>query len=193
MYIKIGAPNWVNELRQATTSLGDGFWSRFVPVSNVELQKLEGQVDRKLPDDFKEFYKSIGCGSFEPGVCFYSPDDIVSSIGAPIYYVLGSLFPGQEWATADQHRQLWLSRGANNPALEKFTDEALTLGGVKLYDLLQFGIDGSCCYYQLYVGPDPAPFRYCLLTDSGTIEEETFSFSDVLEGILVSRMSTRSE
>ena len=42
----------------------------------------------------------------------------------------------------------------------------LTLGDVKLYDLLQFGSNGCCCYHQLYVGPEPAPLRYCLLTDS---------------------------
>ena len=91
---------------------------------------------------------------------------------------------GQEWANEDQHRQLWLSRGFENPKPDLFTEKALSLNGVKLYDLLQFGADGSGCYHQLYVGPEPAPFRYCLLTDSGAFEDIAHSFSDALERMI---------
>jgi hypothetical protein len=189
MNIRIGSPNWLSELKRATKTLGDDFWSRFTPVSEAGLDNIEAQIGRNLPDDFREFYKSVGFGTFEPGIGLYSPNDIISCIGAPIYFVLGSLTPGQEWATADEHRNLWLSRGTDNPSSARFTGESLTLNGVKLYDLLQFGIDGSGCYYQLYVGPDPAPFRYCLLTDSSTIEEKSASLSSVLERIFEEHIS----
>ena len=184
IHIKIGSANWTNELILATKQLGDGFWTRFTPISSEDLEKLESQINRKLPDEFKNFYHLIGFGSFEPGNGFYSPKDIVQCLGAPIYFVRGSRIPGSEWATEEEHRQLWLSRGVKNPDPDLFTEDVLTLDGVKLYDLLQFGADGNCCYHQLYVGPDPAPFRYCLLTDSGTIENRAPSFSYALEEMI---------
>jgi hypothetical protein len=184
MGIRIGSPNWHGDLLNSTRHLGKDFWSRFTPVSQTELKALERQIGRTLPDEFKEFYYRIGHGEFEPGDGFYSPTDIVACLGAPVYFILGSLTPGEEWATDDQHRRLWVSRGTENPKPDSFTDVALTLGGIKLYDLLQFGADGSACYHQLYVGPEPAPFRYCLLTDSGTIEDMASSFSEAVEAII---------
>ena len=46
--------------------------------------------------------------------------------------------PGREWATVFEQTDLWLSRGRRNPDPQRFTEDVLTLDGVKLYDLLQF-------------------------------------------------------
>jgi hypothetical protein len=187
MQIQIGSQNWRKDLINFTSHLGNGFWDRFTPVSEQRLKLLELEIGRRLPDDFREFYRLVGYGDFEPGSGFYSPDDpddIVACLGAPIYFVLGSATPGEEWATEEQHRFLWTTRGNENPNPHAFTEEALTLNGVKLYDLLQFGSNGSGCYHQLYIGPDPIPFRYCLLTDSGTIENVALSFSEALRDII---------
>lgn len=181
MKIQIGAPNWIEDLKEITHPLGSNLWSAFTQVGKAELDELERQIHRKLPDEFQEFYRSIGYGSFPFGGGFYSPSDILACLGAPVYFLLGSLTPGREWATEEDHRRLWLTRGAMNSAPDKFTDVALTFAGIKLYDLLQFGSDGYCCYHQLYVGPEPAPFRYCLLTDSLTMEDESPSLSRALE------------
>jgi hypothetical protein len=184
MMIQIGSPNWIEDLKETTSPLGSDFWSNFVQASEAQLNELEKQAGRKLPDEFRELYRSIGYGSFSLGGGFYSPDDIIVGLGAPIYFVLGSLFSGKEWATEEEHRQLWLTRGAVNPNPGKFTDTALTLEEVKLYDLMQFGSDGCCCYHQLYMGPEPAPFQYCLLTDYGKIEDKSPSVSLALEKIV---------
>lgn len=184
MAIQIGSPNWVEGLREVTNPLGSDFWSGFCRVGEAELDELERQIRRKLPDEFREFYRSIGYGSFPFGGGFYSPSDIVACLGAPIYFILGSRTPGREWATEEDHRRLWLTRGAMNPTPERFTNTALTFEGAKLYDLLQFGSNGCCCYHQLYVGPEPASFRYCLLTDSLTMEDKSLSLSLALERIV---------
>ncbi len=189
MHIQIGSPNWQDDLINSTRRLGDGFWDHFTSVADDQLIMLEKRIGRRLPDEFKEFYRLIGYGSFGPGDGFYSPEDIVACLGAPIFFIRGSLTPGKEWATEDQHKRLWMSRGKENPNPNAFTEEVLTLNGVKLYDLLQIGADGSACYHQLYVGPDPAPFRYCLLTDSGTIENAALSFFEALENIIEDHLS----
>jgi len=182
--IQIGSPNWVKHLKEATNSLGNEFWSGFTQVDEAGLDELEKGIGRKLPEEFREFYRSVGYGAFSRGGGFYSPDDIIACLGAPIYFVLGSLMAGQEWATEEEHRQLWLTQGAVNPNPDEFTDDALTLENVKLYDLLQFGSDGCCCYHQLYVGPEPSPFQYCLLTEDQTIEDRCSSFSLALDKII---------
>ena len=184
MKIQIGAPNWIEDLKEITNPLGSDFWYAFTQVSKAELDELERQIRRKLPDEFQEVYRSIGYGSFPFGGGFYSPSDILACLGTPIYFLLGSLTLNREWATEEDHRSLWLTHGAINPAPDKFTDATLTFEGVKLYDLLQFGSDGCCCYHQLYVGPEPAPFRYCLLTDSQKMEDKSPSLSHALERIV---------
>jgi hypothetical protein len=184
MNIEIGSDNWKNRLFIATRKLGDDFWNRFQKVSIKELEKLEYKINRKLTGEFKEFYRIIGYGSFEPGNGFYSPEDIIACLGAPIYFIRGSLVSGSEWATEEEHRKLWRSHGIENPNPRLFTQEKLALDEINLYDLLQFGADGNGCYHQLYVGPEPAPFRYCLLTDSGTMENKSPSFSIALEKMI---------
>lgn len=93
--------------------------------------------------------------------------------------------PGKEWAPLDQQVDLWLTRGRNNPDPDEFTEDALTLDGVRLYDLLQIGSDGCCGYHQLYVGPEPAPLRYCLLTEVQEMEDRAATFSGGLEAMLL--------
>lgn len=184
MRIQIGSPHWVQDLKQITVPLGADFWDDFVPADESELKQLEKQIGRRLPDEFRELYRSVGYGQFSWGGGFYSPADIVACLGAPVYFVLGSCFSGQEWATEEEHRRLWITRGNFNPAPRRFTDDNLTFEDVKLYDLLQFGSNGSCCYHQLYLGPEPAPFRYCLLTPDPTMEDKTPTLSLALEKIV---------
>ena len=180
----IGRRGWVDELKSMTAPLGEDFWSNCTPCSAQDILALEQKIGRPLPPDFVEFYRTIGYGEVSEGGGFFSPEEILKCIGATIYFVLGSLTPGEEWCTEEEHRQLWLTRGLINPLPDRFTEEALTINGTRLYDLLQVGSNGCCCYHQLYVGPEQGAFQYCLLTDSQTIEDEAESFSAGLEKIL---------
>jgi hypothetical protein len=182
----IGANDWLRELKQLTEPLGSEFWADFRPASEEQMSEAERQIRRKLDPEFREFYRTVGYGQFSMGGGFDQPEDLIRGAGPAIYFITGSLTPGAEWATEEQHTDLWLSRGGRNPNPSRFTAEALTLDGVKLYDLLQFGSNGSCCYHQLYVGPDPAPLRYCLLTDSQEMNDRASSFSEGLEKIIAS-------
>ena len=182
--LRIGATGWLNDLRAITEPLASDFWAAFTPASERELQTVESQLGRTLDPEFREFYRTIGYGDFPKFGQFNSPDELVLGAGPAIFFITGSLTPGKEWATVDEHQRLWISRSRENPNPSKFTDETLTLNGVKLYDLLQFGSNGCCCYHQLYVGPEPAPLRYCLLTDSQTMEDQSATFSEGLERII---------
>jgi SMI1 / KNR4 family (SUKH-1) len=187
--LQIGTGNWVKVLKEMTEPLGWRFWAGFTVATENELRTVERKVGRKLDPEFREFYRTIGYGRFhDKHGCFWglfcSPEELVYDVSCPIYFITGSKSPGREWATDEQHTQLWLSRGKTNPNRKEFTEDVLTLNGVKLYDLLQFGNNGHCCYHQLYVGPDPAPLRYCLLTDSQEMEDRSSSFSEGLQKIL---------
>ncbi|HET6879140.1 MAG TPA: hypothetical protein VFI31_03230 [Pirellulales bacterium] len=190
---RIGTADWIGELYQMTEPLGRNFWSDFRPASESRLQNAEQQLGRKLDPEFCEFYCTIGYGSF-PGLegQFVAPEEFIYGAGPAIYFITGSLTPGKEWATPEQHARLCLSCGQDNPNPGRFTEESLTLNGVKLYDLLQFGSNGSCCYHQLYVGPEPAPLRYCLLTDSRAMEDKAASFSEGLEKVIGFYLSNMS-
>ena len=100
--------------------------------------------------------------------------------------------PGEEWASLEEHSRLWISRGRENPDPTHFTEDALTLEGVKLYDLLPFGSDGACGYYHLYLGPEPAPFRFGLISSLDTIESAR-TFSDALLRILEFHLGERED
>ncbi len=183
--LRIGTHGWVKTLKEITDPLGPDFWSGFKPASESELRKAEAELGRKLDPEFREFYRKVGYGDFPSfGGQFLAPDELILGAGPAIYFITGSLTPGAEWASPEQHKRLWLSRGAENPDPRRFTEEVLTLDGVKLYDLVQFGSNGCCCYHQLYIGPEPAPLRYCLLTDSQEMEDRAASFSEGLEKIL---------
>lgn len=177
MVFEIGCVGWTDVVRSLTAPLGSAFWSSFRPASASDIQRIESSIDRKLPGDFIEFYRTIGYGSFSKGGKIYSPDEILASLGAPIYFVLGSLTPGKEWCSEEAHRRLWLSRGIENPEPSRFTGQALTLNRVSLLDLLQVGSNGCSCYHQIHVGPEPRRIGYCLLTESQTLEDEAPNFS----------------
>jgi len=182
--LDIGALNWVRDLKEITEPLGSDFWSRFTPATESELRCAEKQLSRRLDPELREFYRTIGYGAFPQYGQFYAPHDFIHGAGAAIYFITGSLSPGAEWATEEEHLKLWLSRGRVNPDPLRFTDDILTFDGVKLYDLLEFGSNGCSCYHQLYVGPTPAPLRYCLLTDSQEMEDRAATFSEGLWKIL---------
>lgn len=186
--IQIGTTNWFQTLKAITEPLGPDFWSAFTPAAESELRSAEKQLGRTLDAEFREFYRTVGYGPFPNCGEFSAPTEFILGAGPAIYFITGSLSPGDEWATEDEHTKMWLSRGAANPNPERFTDDILTLDGVKLYDLLQFGSNGCCCYHQLYVGPDPAPLRYCLLTDSQEMEDRAATFSEGLWRILQFQM-----
>ncbi len=182
--LQIGTRNWLRALKTLTAPLGTDFWSGFTPATESELRSAEKQLARTLDPEFREFYRTVGYGPFPSYGQFSAPHEFIQGAGPAIYFITGSLSPGDEWATEEEHTQLWLSRGHENPDPKRFTDEVLTLDGVKLYDLMQFGSNGCCCYHQLYVGPEPAPLRYCLLTDSQEMEDRAATFSEGLWRIL---------
>jgi hypothetical protein len=178
----IGQASWAEQIRYYTTELNPDYWARFRPLSAEEIAGIERSVARRLPEDFKEFLRVFGCGDFpDPyGGDIYSPEDFVQSCYGHLLMALGS----SQWATDEEHRRLYLTRGAFNPAPEKFTEAALLFENVNLLDLLQFGTNGSCCYHQLYVGEQMGPVGYFLLTPEETMEDEAPSFSEGLKLIL---------
>ena len=173
--------NWIKELKVGEKSV---LWKDFQAASDEELQAVEKFIGRSLPEEFRDFYQEIGYGMWPSklGGGIYSPDEIMEVIGAPIYFVLGSLFPGSEWATEAQHRDLWLTRGEINPDPEMFTEEILRFQGISLLDLLQIGTDGSAGYQMLNL-EDQSPIKYLLIYESTEIEFVSESFRDGIRQI----------
>jgi hypothetical protein len=171
--------DWIEQLKSGKKA---GLWAGFQPATELEIEALESAISRSLPDDFRQFYSRIGYGPWPEsyGGDIYSPEDFLQTVGAPLYFVLGSLFPGDEWGTREQHAQLWLSKGLSNPAPTKFTPEALMYHGVKLIDLLQIGTDGCAGYQMIHLG-SPSPIGYMVIPESGEPELVCASFK---EGIL---------
>jgi hypothetical protein len=182
--LQIGTGNWLRTLKSITEPLGSDFWSGFIPATESELRSAEKQLGRTLDAEFREFYRTVGYGNFPYYGDFCAPEEFIRGAGPAIYFLTGSLSPGDQWATEEEHARLWLSRGRDNPNPKRFTEDVLTFDGVKLYDLLQFGSNGCCCYHQLFVGPEPTSLRYCLLTDSGTMEDRSVTFSEAICRIL---------
>jgi hypothetical protein len=165
--------DWTDELQVSDKS---SLWSAFTKATPGDLLEIEGSIRRPLPEDFRSFYQRIGYGPWpnrRGGI--YSPRDIIATIAAPIYFALGSLFPGAEWATEAQHRELWLSRGTTNPDPHKFTEQALTFHGMSLLDLLQIGTDGSGGYQMLNLS-DSSPIKYLVVYESTEIDMPSPSF-----------------
>jgi hypothetical protein len=133
-------------------------WARFQRATEHEIAALQTTISRTFPNDFRKFYSRIGYGPWPEsyGGNIYSPDEIIQTLGAPIYFVLGSLFPGKEWASKEQHVQLWLSKGESNPAPTKFSTTALAYHGVNLTDLLQIGTDGCAGYQMIHLVNSPS-------------------------------------
>ena len=167
---------WIDELQSGKKA---ELWSEFHPVREQDVEALEVELGRSLPIDFKEFYQKIGYGRWPDkfGGGIYSPDEILEVVGAPIYYVLGSLFPGKEWASAAEHRKLWLSRGGFNPNPQRFSTKSLEFYGMNLLDLLQIGSDGSACYQMLNLSESSAN-KYVVICESTEVELVAESFRD---------------
>ena len=175
--IRIGEPGWVEWLDDFTSSFSPGYWDGFVPCPLKDISECEAAIGRTLPDDFKQFLTEIGAGSF-PGRNWnriWTPSEIARGIHGPLWMILGS----SGWATEEDHREFYRTRGAFNPAPDLFTPEALRTLGFNLLDLVQIGSDGSCGYHNLYVGPPPRPFGCCTLHTS-SIERRFADFSEFL-------------
>jgi hypothetical protein len=177
----IGVGDWVDEILTLTGKINPSYWKDFRPVTGAEITNVEQQVKRHLPADFQLFWQTFGCGSFpEPfGGNIYTPEDVCIACHGPLLMKLGSA----EWASEEDQRHFYRSRGGFNPAPKKFTARAVVLEDVNLLDLLQVGTDGCCCYHQLFVGLQPGPFGYCLLT-ADVIEDRAASFSEGLRLVL---------
>jgi hypothetical protein len=183
----IGEGSWADEIRFYTSELNPKYWADFKPLSAGEIVSIEQNVRRRLPEDFKEFLRIFGCGRFpEPyGGNVYAPDDFVRGCCGHLYMILGS----SEWATDEDYRRFYVTRGAFNPGPRKYSEEDLLFENVNLLDLLQFGTNGGCCYHQVYVGEGKGPLGYCLLTPEKTMEDEAPSFSDGLKLILTHHLN----
>ena len=161
------------------------FWDGFTPVSESNIEKLECEINRKLPEDFKYFYSHIGFGYFPDSVGgdIQSPEEIINNCHAPYYFVTGSMTSGEEWASNEAQRRFYITYGKENPNPKMFSKESMFLDGVFILDLIQIGSDGCCCYHQLNVG-EQSEFKYCLLTDSSEIENKAISFYEGLSNYL---------
>jgi hypothetical protein len=176
----IGQRGWADQVRRFTDDVSPDYWNDFTAVSDAELASLERSLNRRLPEDFREFLKTFGCGSFtEFGGNIYSPDDMIAACPGPLWMRLGS----SDWASEDAHRCYYISRGRENPDPQRFTSAAINQFGFSLLDLLQIGTDGGCGYLQVFVGDRPGPFGYCVLHET-EVEDKLPTFSDGLFSIV---------
>jgi hypothetical protein len=173
--ITIGEENWVQKYKALTDPHFPDFWLHFEPVSEKELRKLELSINRTLDPEFKEFYRSIGYGEFPNDTLFYAPTEIFEQLWVPITFNTGA---NEDYATEEQIIKMWLTKGETNPVPNYLTDEMITLGEAKLYDLLPYGTDQAGTIHMLYVGSEPAPFR-CALNSCASLDDmmPTFSLS----------------
>jgi hypothetical protein len=176
-------PDWIDAVKSWGEQLHQDYWSHFKPVRESEIRACEDQLKRTFPPDFRAFLVNVGSGPFPErfGGAIYSPAEIWEGCPGPLWMLLGST----DWASPEEHRRLYATRGAFNPAPDRFTKETLNYQGVSLFDLLQIGSNGSCCYHQLCLGSAAGNFGYCLLTPEGTIEDKEPSFTDGLRRIIV--------
>ncbi|WP_165067941.1 SMI1/KNR4 family protein [Paludisphaera rhizosphaerae] len=198
----VGCGDWVREMRAFTDPFDPHYWDDFHPHTTDEIDECERMVNRRLPADFRAFLLRVGSGNFSRGGGIYTPEEIVLACPGPFYSLLGS----SEWATPEEHHRLYASRGTENPRPDRFTEEAVSFGGLNLFDLLQVGYDGNGGYIVLHLAP-PAPptswisnlrrfrirsltqarlprsFGYGLLVPED-VEERLPSFSDGLKAFL---------
>ena len=178
---EIGKGDWKKQIFEIGYGIDKKFWNGINKVTLSDFHMIENAINRKLPEDFKQFYSEIGYGHFpfDFGHSFYSPSEIIDNCHAPVYFVTGSMIPNAEWAKNEEQRKFYISHGINNPNPAKFTKEVLIFDNINLLDLVQFGADGSCCYHQLYTG-NAKNIGYCLLTGYA-IENIGISFSSALK------------
>ncbi|HEX8323071.1 MAG TPA: SMI1/KNR4 family protein [Tepidisphaeraceae bacterium] len=178
----IGHPTWTTAVRRLTDQISTDYWQDFQQVSEAEIVSLEATLNRRLPNDLRQFLMAFGRGSFtEFGGDIYSPDDMIAACPGPMWMLLGSV----EWASDEAHRRYYISRGQENPDPARFTAAAMNQLGVPLLDLLQIGTNGSCGYLQVNVGNRAWPFGYCVLQESEEVDDKLPSFSDGLYSILI--------
>lgn len=158
----------LEEIIQLGEALDSDYWTQLTPASPQDLEQIESCLEIELPEDFKEFYTEIGWGLFpEPyGGGIDSPDEIISDVSVPIYFVSGSRTPGEEWASVEAHERLWISKGRLNPDPKRFTREAMDLEGVMLWDLLSVGWDGTGGHHNICVGEEAGSYEYCMIHQS---------------------------
>jgi hypothetical protein len=178
----IGRGSWAEEIRYYTAEIAPNYWSDFRVLSLEEVAGIEREVQRRLPEDFKEFLRTFGYGRFPKPYHgnIYGPEEFVHGCHGHLFLILDS----SRWASRDEQRQFYVTRGGYNPAPNEYTRESLLFNRIDLLDLLQIGTNGMCCYHQVYVGEKPGPFGYCLLTPERTAEDQTPSFSEGLKTIL---------
>ena len=178
----IGISGWEARLEAATSNFGASFWTRFTPVSAAEVASLEATLNRTLPADFRCFLAMIGAGDFpdEFGGGIFDPGEIIEGCAGPLLMHLGS----GPWATDEEHRAFYVSRGANNPNPAKFVSGVTDFRGIDLLDLVQMGYDGMSCYYQLFCEGAASGTGFCRITPEQTLEDKCRSFSGGLWMIL---------
>src|SRR6188768_1300690 len=110
----IGREQWVQQIKYFTTELNPDYWKDFKLCTAEEIATIERETKRTLPDDFKEFLRVFGYGSFIwPYMgAIYDPEDLIGVCYAHFFTFLQS----GDWASPEELRQFYVSRGAFNPA-----------------------------------------------------------------------------
>jgi hypothetical protein len=183
-FVPIGSGGWEEKLRAQGAELDPAFWAGFKPAPASEIERIERSLQRTLPEDFKLFLRHVGSGNFpwNLGGGIFTPDEIIVGCSGPLWMLKGS----SGWATEDEHRRFYATRGAENPNPAKFTRGVTMHGDIDLLDLVQIGDDGLGCYYQL-VCPPLAKKRlgFCKITPSEKMEDCCASFSEGLHNLMV--------
>ena len=78
-------------------------------------------------------------------------------------------------------RRLYISRGAENPAPDRITEDVFLLDDLNVLDLFIVGDDGACGYHALFVGRQPGPLGYCNIAPGPSIVDRAKDFSEGLE------------
>ncbi len=101
----------------AGENLSSDYWAGYTPATETEVARIEEHLNIVLPADFREFYLQVGWGHNpqSSGGAIYSPDDLICECSVPIYFVTGSRFVGDPWASLQEHEAFWISKGRNNP------------------------------------------------------------------------------
>ncbi len=180
--IIIGTQGWEAELEAATSGLVKDLWAGFTPVSPDDIASLEAAIKRTLPADLRSFLAKIGAGDFpdEFGGGIFNPSEIVEGCAGPLLMLLGS----SPWATDEDQRAFYTSRGAFNPNPVKFVSGITYYNGVDLLDLVQVGYDGMSCYYQVFCEGASSGTGFCRITPEQTLGDRCVSFSEGLRMIL---------
>lgn len=180
--INIGRSGWEERVNKITCELHPDFWNGFRPVPHEEICSVEKTLNRKLPQDFIKFLEVFGAGNFpdEFGGDIYSPQEIIDGCAGPLLMLLGS----DSWASADEQRKFYTSRGVLNPNPSRFVNDVTVYNGIDLLDLIQMGTDGMCCYYQVSCIDSRCPIKFAKITPEATFEEVCPSFSAGLDTIL---------